>query len=123
MKFQLDCGASCNIIPVNLLNPASQIEKTEKVLVMYNKSTLQPLGKCNFKLRNPRNKKLYLIVDEGSAVPLLGRRAVQAMNLVKVQYENIMAVDRAVARNFGPCALNLLWGPLKITGGWAGLGL
>jgi hypothetical protein len=44
VKFQLDCGASCNIIPVNLLNPDTQIEKTEQVLVMYNKSTLQPLG-------------------------------------------------------------------------------
>ncbi|XP_028839495.1 uncharacterized protein K02A2.6-like isoform X3 [Denticeps clupeoides] len=100
VKFQLDCGASCNIIPVNLLNPSTQIEKTEKVLVMYNRSTLQPLGKCKVKLRNPRNKKLYrvefMVVDEGSAVPLLGSRAVQAMNLVKVQYENIMAVDSIV---------------------------
>lgn len=27
VKFQLDCGASCNIIPVNLLNPDTQMEK------------------------------------------------------------------------------------------------
>lgn len=54
VKFQLDCGASCNIIPVNLLNPATQIENTEKVLVMYNKSTLH----TKVKLRNHRNKKL-----------------------------------------------------------------
>lgn len=105
IKFQLDCGASCNIIPVNLLNPATPIEKTEQVLVMYNKSTLQPIGKCKVKLRNPRNKKLYrlefMVVDEGSAVPLLGSRAVQAMNLVKVQYENIMAVDSIVTKETG----------------------
>lgn len=35
VKFQLECGAICNIIPVNMLNPATQIEKTEQVLVMY----------------------------------------------------------------------------------------
>ncbi|XP_060734892.1 uncharacterized protein K02A2.6-like [Tachysurus vachellii] len=104
VKFQLDCGASCNIIPVNRLNPDTQIEKTEQVLVMYNKSTLHPLGKCKVKLRKPRNKKLYqlefMVVDEGSAVPLLGSRAVQAMNLVKVQYENIMAVDSIVTKEY-----------------------
>lgn len=37
-----------------------------------------------------------MVVDEGSTVPLLGSRAVQAMNLVKVQYENIRAVDSIV---------------------------
>lgn len=37
-----------------------------------------------------------MVVDEGSTVPLLGSRTVQAMNLVKVQYENIMAVDSIV---------------------------
>ena len=71
---------------------------------MYNKSTLHPLEKCKVKLRNPRNKKLYqlefMVVDERSAVPLLGSRAVQAMDLVKVQYENIMAVDSIVSREY-----------------------
>ncbi|XP_052396170.1 uncharacterized protein K02A2.6-like [Carassius gibelio] len=42
-----------------------------------------------------------MVVDEGSAVPLLGSRAVQAMNLVKVQYENIMAVDSIVTKETG----------------------
>lgn len=37
-----------------------------------------------------------MVVHEGSAVPLLGSRAVQTINLVKVQYENIMAVDSIV---------------------------
>lgn len=100
VKFQLDCGASCNIVPFSLLNPDTQMEKTNQVLVMYNKSTLTPVGKCRIKLRNPRNRKLYrlefMVVDEGSTVPLLGSKAVQAMSLVKVQYENILAVDSIV---------------------------
>lgn len=35
----------------------------------------------------------FMVDEEWSTVPLLGRSAVQAMNLVKVQYEDIMAVD------------------------------
>lgn len=74
MRFQLDSGVSCNIIPINLLNLVTQVEKTNQVLVMYNKSTLQPLGKCKIKLRNPQNKKLYrlefMVVDEGSTAPV-----------------------------------------------------
>jgi hypothetical protein len=75
MIFQLDC-VSCNIIPMNLLNPVTQVANTNQVLVIYNKNTLQPLGKCKIKLTNPRNKKLYhlefMVVDEGSTVPVLG---------------------------------------------------
>lgn len=75
VKLQLDCGATCNIIPINLVNPNVQIEETDQVLVMYNKSTLKPIGKCQMKLRNPRNKTLYrlefMVVDANSAVPLL----------------------------------------------------
>lgn len=37
-----------------------------------------------------------MVVDEGTAVPILGSSTVQAMSLVKVQYENIMAVDSIV---------------------------
>lgn len=49
VKFQIDCGASCNIIPINLLNPDTKLEHTNCVLVMYNKSKLRPVGMCNIK--------------------------------------------------------------------------
>ncbi len=102
VKFQLDCGSTCNIIPINLVNPNVQIEETDQVLVMYNKSTLKPIGKCQLKLRNPRNKKLYrlefMVVDAHSAVPLLGNRAVQDMKLVSVQSENILEVDDVLTK-------------------------
>ena len=100
VKFQIDCGASCNVIPINLLNPDTKLEHTKSVLVMYNKSQLRPMGKCKVKLRNPRNQKLYrlefLVVNAEGAVPLLGRRASEAMKLIKVHYENIMAIDSIV---------------------------
>lgn len=59
VNFQTDCGATCNAIPVHMLNPDTQIEHTDKVLVMYNKSKLHPVGKCKVKMRYSRNQKLY----------------------------------------------------------------
>lgn len=80
-----------------MLNPDTQIEHTDKVLVMYNKSKLRPVGKCKVKVRNPRNQKLYRpefqVVGEDCKTPLLGRKASEAMKLIKVQYENIFATD------------------------------
>ena len=100
VKFQIDCGASCNIIPLCLLNPDTKLEETKTVLLMYNKSKLRPLGKCKLKLRNPRNQKLYQlqfeVVDKDGSVPLLGKKASEAMKLIKVHYENIMAIDSIV---------------------------
>lgn len=32
VNFQIDCGATCNIIPIDLLNPDTQLEHTEKVI-------------------------------------------------------------------------------------------
>lgn len=102
VNFQIDCGATCNVIPVQLLNTDTQLEETEKVLVMYNKSRLKPLGKCRVKLRNPRNDKLYRlefqVVDQNDRIPLLGRKASEAMKLIKVQYENILAIDSIVTK-------------------------
>lgn len=101
IKFQIDCGASCNIIPIKLLNPDIKIEHTDSVLVMYNKSKLKPLGKCEIKIRNPRNHKLYRlefqVVKADGAVPLLGRRANEAMKLIEVHHANIMTVDSVVS--------------------------
>lgn len=100
VQFQIDCGASCNIIPINLLNTDIKLEHTKSVLVMYNKSKLRPIGKCKVKIRNPRNHKFYRlefqVVNTDGAVPLLARRTSEAMNLIKVHYENIMATDSIV---------------------------
>lgn len=77
LKFQIDYGASCNIISINLLNPDSQKEHTKKVLVMYTKTKLHPLGKCKMKVRNPRNQKMYciefVVVNEDCRLPLLAK--------------------------------------------------
>ncbi|KAK5868928.1 hypothetical protein PBY51_009900 [Eleginops maclovinus] len=102
VKFEIDCGATCNVIPINLLNPDTPIERTKKVLIMYNKTKLHPLGKCKVKVRNPRNQKLYrlefVVVNEDCKLPLLGRETSEAMKLIKVQFENILAIDSIVTK-------------------------
>lgn len=45
INFQINCGVTFNIIPLHLTNINTQLEKTEKVLVMYNKTKQLPLGK------------------------------------------------------------------------------
>lgn len=106
VRFQIDCGATCNIIPINLLHPDSKLESTKKVLLMYNKSKLHPLGKCKVKVKNPRNQKVYqlefIVVNEDCKLPLLGRKASEAMRLIKVEYENILAIDSIVSEEPKP---------------------
>ena len=84
VEFQIDCDATCNVIPVNMLNPDTKLKDTKTVLVMYNKSQLIPLGKCKLKLRNLRNQKMYQfqVVDKDCTVPLLGQRASEVMKLI-----------------------------------------
>lgn len=69
---------------------------------MYNKTKLRPLGKCKVKIRNPRNDKLYRlkfqVVDQEDRIPLLGRRAQEGMQLIKVQHENILTMDSIVTK-------------------------
>lgn len=77
-----------------------KLEDTKTVLVMYNQSKVRPLGKCKVKVRNLRNHKLYRlefqVVDNNCTVPLIGKRASEAMKLIKVHYENILAIDSIV---------------------------
>lgn len=81
-----------------------QLENPEKVLVMYNKTKLRPLGKCKVKIRNPRNNKLFglefQVVDHDDRIPILARSASEGMQLIKVQYEDILMIDSERWRTF-----------------------
>ena len=44
------------------------------------------------------------MVDQSSRIPLPGRKANEAMNLIKVQFENILAVDRIMKKEPSPVA-------------------
>ncbi|XP_070567222.1 uncharacterized protein [Ptychodera flava] len=99
VKFQLDLGATCNIIPVTKLGNLHDYKLTEssRLLTMYNKTTLKPRGQTKVKMVNPKNGKKYIaefvVVEDDANTPLLGSRAIQQMGFVKVQHDQILLVQ------------------------------
>ena len=68
---------------------------------MYDKSTVKPVGERVLKVVNPKNKKRYnynykvrFVVVQQGVRPLLGWKAVQHMQLVTVNRENIAHVTQ-----------------------------
>ena len=99
VKFQLDSGATCNVITLQVLqqcNCDAEIIQTNKVLSMYNGTTVKPIGQCKVKMINPKNGCRYLVhfeVLSDSSTPILGSRAIQQMELIKVLQDNIKSVQ------------------------------
>ena len=103
ISFQLDSGATINTLPVQLYGKITgdtkgkQLEKSQKTLIMYDKSTVKPVGERVLKVVNPKNKKRYkvrFVVVQQGVRPLLGWKAVQHMQLVTVNRENIAHVTQ-----------------------------
>ena len=55
VKFQLDCGATCNLLPLKdyaraMGNPEDvYLQKSKATLTMYNGTVMHPVGKCKLK--------------------------------------------------------------------------
>ena len=102
VKFQLDCGATVNILPVNLYQDIFQdaqcknLEKSNTTLVMFNHTELSPIGKFQAVTVNPKNHKQYCldyVVVEKGFKPLLGTEAIHRLELMSLNTENLMSVD------------------------------
>ncbi|XP_072040571.1 uncharacterized protein [Amphiura filiformis] len=101
-KFQIDTGASCNVMSFQDLDNESKsmIEPSNKdeELKMYNQSKMRPLGHTKLKVRNPANGKKYLMtvtVIKEPYKPIIGKKAAEYMGLVEIKYENIQLVEAA----------------------------
>ena len=95
VNFQLDCGATVNILPVKYLNK-QEMKPCENTLVMWNGTTVKPLGVSRLKVRNPKIGKNYsveFIIVHENLTPLLGLRATEQMKLLSVHRENFKAVN------------------------------
>ncbi|XP_062601076.1 uncharacterized protein K02A2.6-like [Saccostrea cucullata] len=98
IKFQVDSGASCNVIPISKLDESGsyyKLTKSTTVLTTYDKSRIQPLGKTSLKLVNPKTKELYdteFVVVKQDTTPILGSQTIQRMKLVTIHYDNILTV-------------------------------
>ncbi len=96
IAFQVDTGATVNIIPASLLDQvATDLSPTVKNLRMWNDTSLTPIGTTRASVRNPANNKKYsveFVVVEEDFMPLLGLKAVTHMQLVTLNEENLERV-------------------------------
>ena len=96
MRFQVDSGATCNVISKLDLPADTRIRDTNVRLKMYDNSSITALGVATIRLVNPKNSKRYrgeFVIVPNRRVPLLGSRAAQQMKFLKVLHENILAVE------------------------------
>ena len=96
IKFQIDCGATVNVIPSHLVSPSIDVAPTDVTLRMWNNSMVKPKGQANLKLRNPKTKKKYrvhFIVVEQNLTPILSRSCGEKMKLITVNYKNFKTVN------------------------------
>ena len=100
VKFQLDSGAACNLIPSKFLGTEEKLTPTRKLLTMYNNTIMKPLGTCTVAVSNHKNSKMYqvefAVVDDDQVTPILGNPTIQRMDLVRVQHQSVMAVNTEV---------------------------
>ena len=61
---------------------------------------MKPLGTYTAAVSNPKNSKMYqvefVVVDNDQLTPILGNPTIQRMDLVRVQHQNVMAVNAEV---------------------------
>lgn len=97
VRFQLDCGATCNVIPANMTKGSNTALQSGSNDVQQDHMT--PLGKCTLQVKNPCSRKKYklkfIVVEKGAYRPILGSKACQEMQLINVMHQNIMAVEES----------------------------
>ena len=102
LPFQIDCGATCNVIPKSILTPkqlANMDTSKKSVLHMYNNATETTMGEIQLKMKNPKTndkfKLLCSVLDDNflKCPPIIGSTAAQSMNLIEVKHDNILKVS------------------------------
>ena len=101
VNFQIDCGASINIIAAKHAE-GHKIKSTTKTLRIWNGSQVKPIGTARIIMRNPKTRKKYsveFVVVESDLTPLIGARAAQEMELITVNDENFIMTLPPPRRN------------------------
>ena len=95
IQFQLDSGATCNLLPAKYFEDWKELTPTGKWLIMYNNTIMKPLGTCTLQVLNPKNSYYmeFLVVDNGRLFPILGNQTMQQMDLVGVQHHNVISIN------------------------------
>ena len=109
VTFQIDSGASVNILPDRMLDPSLHVKMmpTSTVLQMWNHVEVKPVGAVRISVRNPANKRRYsiefMIVKDSlddQLQPIIGSRAAIQMNIITVNECNF---KKAHVKAVKPC--------------------
>ena len=98
--FQVDTGAMVNTHPAKYA-PQDR-EPYQGGLVMWNGTTVKPLGRCQATVVNPRNRRCYkvsFVITGGGQRPLLGLQTSQLLKLVTIEENNM---ERVLAMSGSP---------------------
>ena len=85
VRFQVDTGAWCNVIPLKDLDEQGKIVPSEHKLRLYDGTIVTPLGHVTLTLTNSKTRKAHrceFTVVQEAPVSLLGARSSQEMHLV-----------------------------------------
>ena len=101
VRFQVDTGAETNLIPQEYVKHL-QITPTSKRLLMWNRSSVNPIGTCIAKVVNPKDDKKYkisftVVPNEPNLIPIIGIKAAEHMKLVTINSENFQRVHSVKA--------------------------
>ena len=91
IKFQLDCGATCNILPLKqyvqaMGNPEDiYLQRSNATLTMYNGTVMHPVGKCKLTCTRGNSKHLleFQVVDF-EVKPILSAETCQKLKFLQV---------------------------------------
>lgn len=84
VKFQIDCGASANILPYKYARKEN-ILPCARTLVMWNGTKVKPMGTCIIQVTNLRNQKKYdvkFLIVKDDLTPLLDLKTTEEMRLL-----------------------------------------
>ena len=97
VKFQIDTGATANLLPHKYLPSNARTEPTDIKLRMWNKTEISALCTAEIVLKNPKNKKKHnvrFIVVKENLTPLLGWKTCEELKLININSENIKRVNK-----------------------------
>lgn len=100
-NFQIDCGASVNIINEKYTK-GNDVQPTTKALKMWNGTELKPIGIIRLIIKNAKIGKKFsieFVVVPNSYTPIIGARAAQQMKLITVHADNFTAVPPSNVNN------------------------
>ena len=60
IRFQIDCGASANILPLRYAE-GEELAPCSQTLVMWNGTKVKPVGTCALLVVNPRNNEKFKV--------------------------------------------------------------